>query len=532
MSEKRPSLKLKLGTSSIKQEPIETPILATPSTSTPKIKLKFGANKSLQAPALISEPDTSTPVPISTKPKPVRKPKPTPKKRALEAESSDNEDEENAISGPTSQPQIKKIKLTTKGSMPRLQIHAKGKIPKRPRGVGYDSEADDREADPMISESLILRMAPGPDCDTLRKAISENNIGSRKTGGVDVRIRFLRTDCRRAVVTVNGHHYAACMVDLPCIIEAMKSWFPKNGWIKSADICQMLIVMGPIKTEDEAMTYPLPGVVKGELDEQTWQYAHGLTPPLRWVRKRRFRHRISVRTVMQVEEEVERLLRADEEAEGESKFELIDEHKYEDESGSGEYDDGEQDAEGEDEDIDQSQYIQTIEGEVQPEEDEEEAAARLAAEMEAGMMDDFDDDPAANGLAQDTITSAGPISDSPAGLDTGTPPSTAETPAGLTPSAAATPAGAADTSSAADDDESEEESDEDEEVDEDQLEKQQDLQRQREEIADLEAAIKAVQDQLAKQGNPLLRKRLLDKMKDLQRDLELKIGAVGEGREQ
>lgn len=529
MSERKPSLKLKFksGPSAIKQEPIESPSLNTPSISAPKLKINVGSNKSPQTLASQSLPLASTSAPSTTKAKPARKPKPTPKKRALEVDLSGDDDDENTASVSTSQPQ--KIKLTARApTTPRILLRAEGKPPTRPRGVGYDSEASDREIDPTISESITLRMAPGPDCDTLRKAISENNIGSRKTGGVDVRIRFLRTDCRRAVVTINGRHYAACMVDLPCVIEAMKSWFPKSGWIKSADICQMLIVLGPIQAEEEALTYPLPGVGKGELDEKTFQYAHGLTPPMRWVRRRRFRRRISVRTVMEVEEEVERLLQADEEAEGESKFELIDECKLERESEQDSedlYDVGEEDAEGEEEDDDQSQFIQTVEG--VPEEDEEEAAARLAAEMEAGMMDDFDDDPSGN--APEILTSAGLVTDSPAALDTATPPSTAETPIGLTPSAAATPAPAIDTSSTADDDESGEESDEDEEVDEDQLEKQQDLQRQREEIADLETAIRTVQEQLAKQGNPLLRKRLLDKIQDLQRDLELKMSAVSGG---
>lgn len=266
MSDKRPAIKLKIGPSAVKKEPVETPTLTTPSTATPKLKLKFGGNKSLQTPTPEIKQEPSISAPFSTKPKPVRKPKPTPKKRALEAESSENDDQENAASASTSQPKVKRIKITTKGGAPILSIKIKGKVPKRPKGVGYDSEADDREHDPMISESLILRMAPGPDCNLLRKAISENNIGSRKTGGVDVRMRFLRTDCRRVVVTINSRHYAACMVDLPCIIEAMKSWYPKNGWIKSTDICQMLIVLGPIKTEEEALAFPLPGVEKGELD--------------------------------------------------------------------------------------------------------------------------------------------------------------------------------------------------------------------------------------------------------------------------
>ncbi|KAL9114207.1 MAG: hypothetical protein Q9187_007499, partial [Circinaria calcarea] len=316
----RPTLKLKLSTTGhAASQPV-----ATPSTSTPKLTLKFGSGtpKTATAPVLPQPDVIAKPAKAPRKPKKERPPRlstPTSKKRDFAAHSED--DDPIPLSAPVPSAGIKKIKLNARApTTPFIRMKAKGKPPHRPLGVGYDSEASDREVDPAIEEEFILRMAPGEDCDYLRKAVEEKRWGPRSEGGADVRMKFLGRDGRRAVVTIRGRHYAACLVDLPCVIEGMKSW-DRRGWWKSADICQMLLVLGQVTKEDDALDYPLPG---RELDKATWQYAHGLTPPMRWVRKRRFRKRVSNRTIEAVEEEVERLLRLDEECEGDSRVEVID----------------------------------------------------------------------------------------------------------------------------------------------------------------------------------------------------------------
>jgi transcription initiation factor TFIID subunit 7 len=93
-------------------------------------------------------------------------------------------------------------------------------------------------------------MEPGEDCEYLRKAVEERRFGLKKDGGVDVGMKFLQKDGRRAVVFIQGRIYAASLVDLPCIIEGMKSW-DKKGWWKSADICQMLLVLGKVNSEED-----------------------------------------------------------------------------------------------------------------------------------------------------------------------------------------------------------------------------------------------------------------------------------------
>ena len=70
----------------------------------------------------------------------------------------------------------------------------------------------------------------------------------------------------------------------------------------------MLVVENPVKEEAHITAAPL------KVDDYIWP--HGITPPLRHVRKRRFRKRISRRTIEVVEEQVEELLSKDNDADG------------------------------------------------------------------------------------------------------------------------------------------------------------------------------------------------------------------------
>ena len=513
----RPTIKLKLNTAPQQPSSSAAPPNPTPSSNTPKLKLKFGG------PSKAAVPDSSASA-LPPKRKPPRRPKkekpdgvskPKSKKRSLAvATHSDEEDEEEDDDGPSASKsapfsQVKRIKLNTRApSTPFIRLKTGGKPPLRPLGVGYDSECSDREEDPAIEEEFILRMAPGPDCDYLRQAVIDRRFGPKLEGGADVRMRFLRPDGRRAAVTIQGRHYAACLVDLPCVIEGMKSW-DRRGWWKSADICQMLLVLGRVEKEDAALEYPLP---TRDLDEKTWQYAHGLTPPMRWVRRRRFRKRISNRTIEAVEAEVERLCKADDECVGESRYEVLDLDRLTREQSGQEGSEGEagynmlgnagmqggleyseQDAEG---DLDDgTQYFEGAEG--------DDGDDGLEADLERAMMMDYD--------AEETPESTTTLAQLPPELTD-------------SPVAIATPS----KQDSGDEEESSEEDAEASEVDEDVLEQQQDLQRQREEIADLESAIKSQEVELGRLQNPILKQKLIKKIQSLQTDLELKRTAIGE----
>ncbi|KAA8909575.1 TAFII55 protein conserved region-domain-containing protein [Sphaerosporella brunnea] len=165
-------------------------------------------------------------------------------------------------------------------------------------GTAYDSGASDREEEPVLEENFILRMIPGDDCDYLRNIIERGELNLWS----DVWMRF--KDPKKAVLSIRGNLYAAILVDLPCIIESQKTLDKKN-FLKVADICQMLMVTQRIPNEDALWS------VKFDVPDQ---FPDGLTPPMQCARKR-FKKRVSPRTVHQVEAEVARLLREDELAE-------------------------------------------------------------------------------------------------------------------------------------------------------------------------------------------------------------------------
>jgi transcription initiation factor TFIID subunit 7 len=78
--------------------------------------------------------------------------------------------------------------------------------------------------------------------------------------------------------------YAAKLVDLPTIVEASKT-LDRKAVYKAGDICQMLLLGEQISNEETIFAHPTK--------PSDYVFPHGLTPPLRNVRKRRFRKRIS-----------------------------------------------------------------------------------------------------------------------------------------------------------------------------------------------------------------------------------------------
>ncbi|KAI3653046.1 hypothetical protein MP228_002471 [Amoeboaphelidium protococcarum] len=111
------------------------------------------------------------------------------------------------------------------------------------------------------------------------------------------------------------------LVDLPCIIEAQRS-FDRRQFHKISDICQMIQV--------EKLDFGRVGVSQGSIENYLNQYFaqstqgafqsslnedyisnSGITPPLKHCRVRRFRKRVNRRTVESIEREVARLLKED-----------------------------------------------------------------------------------------------------------------------------------------------------------------------------------------------------------------------------
>lgn len=428
---------------------------------------------------------------------------------------------------------LNRIMLKRRSTVPKLkQLNVKRPPPPRIPGVGYDSEDSDAEEDPAIQQAFILRMQPGEDCEYLREAIANGKIGlPPNEGPAEVSMRFLDSNFRRATVTIRGRMYAAALVDLPCIVETMKSW-EKKSWWKVADLNQMLLVLGRCSSDEEAKNFPLPR----EVDKSNMHYAHGLTPPMHWVRKRRFRKRLSYKTIANVEEEVERLLKDDEECKkngGTVTTDLLDRAELErsQEPDQSMYD---EDAEGE--------VLDTTENGFDEEYAEDEGDADLADNLQA-MFDADADSGVIAAAAPDMITT-----DSPAQMtdraptfpttagDQSSTPAAAETPLAYEASTPAQPS-ADDSSGDEEEDDDDDDNDDgasDDEDDADAKAEEAERKQQREEVHDLEREVENQRRKVEGQKNMLLRDRAAAQLRILEEDLRVKrsvFGFEGEGEE-
>ncbi|XP_063534434.1 transcription initiation factor TFIID subunit 7-like [Cydia strobilella] len=166
-----------------------------------------------------------------------------------------------------------------------------------------------REPDyPVELESQFIMRLPTEPAKALRELLkSGDNFKNRLT------IQF-ENDMRHGEVRFDHWLLHAKIVDLPTIIESLKTIDRKSVY-KTADICQMMICkeeLDPVSTEDES-----PKKKKDPLKvDKKYLHPHGVTPPTKNIRKRRFRKTLRKKCMEapEIEKEVKRLLRADNEA--------------------------------------------------------------------------------------------------------------------------------------------------------------------------------------------------------------------------
>lgn len=510
----RPQLKLKLSSRPVNPQadgvqPLQTPN-PTSAVRTPSIKLKLGKPLSaVDSASKPQKPDTPTATPGSAT-----------KKRKRPSVANDSEDDPRRHA--PKPPLIRKLTLK-QSSQPTqasktaqaqtLKFKSKGKAPKRALGVGYDSELDIREADPFIHEGFVLRMQPGPDCDYLRKAIDDGTAGlARAKGGADIRMRMLDTLGRRGIIIIKGNQYATSLVDLPCLVEGMKSW-DKRGWIKSLDISQMLLVLGRCYTDEEARNYALPE----DVDPKNYQYAHGLTAPMKWVRKRRFARtkRARVDDIEAVERRVNALLEADKAAIS-SRYQLLDHDPRLDEERYSSGLDEDEDAIGEDDDevdgyfsLQTGQHGSVVETPMFTETPVEDIGQDEVDEFERMFAGDDE------GAEADTASQVRNTLHIPEAGDS----SFAVTSTSASPSitVAHTPVSAAEQTSDDDDDDGED----DEDLDDAEKEGDENLQQVKGRIEDLQEKIAEQTDLLRQTQNAILKKKLARKIQDLKDDVAM-----------
>uniref|UniRef100_G1SLX7 TATA-box binding protein associated factor 7 like n=1 Tax=Oryctolagus cuniculus TaxID=9986 RepID=G1SLX7_RABIT len=138
-----------------------------------------------------------------------------------------------------------------------------------------------------LENQFILRVPP-EYASTIRKMVRSRDVAMKDKLKID-----LSPDGRRATVEVDKVSLAAKLVDLPCVVGSMKT-FDKKTFFTTADISQMLVCT----TADDSRSSPEEPVASADLDlmdiserekKKSYTWKHGITPPLKNVRKKRFR---------------------------------------------------------------------------------------------------------------------------------------------------------------------------------------------------------------------------------------------------
>ncbi|XP_052754590.1 transcription initiation factor TFIID subunit 7-like [Galleria mellonella] len=170
---------------------------------------------------------------------------------------------------------------------------------------------DKREPEyPVELESQFILRLPEEPAKSLRTAL---NSGENFKNRLTIKIE---NDMRHGEVRFDHWLLYGKIVDLPTIVESLKT-IDRKSIYKTADICQIMICkeeLDPSSTEDES---PTKNKKKDPFKvDKKFLWPHGITPPTKNVRRRRFRKTLKKKCAEapEIEKEVKRLLRADNEA--------------------------------------------------------------------------------------------------------------------------------------------------------------------------------------------------------------------------
>ncbi|CAB0000658.1 unnamed protein product [Nesidiocoris tenuis] len=168
-----------------------------------------------------------------------------------------------------------------------------------------------KETEPNVElECQFILRLPEEPAKALREML--------RSGATNLKDRFalrLENDVRYGEVRVDNWLLHAKVVDLPTIVESLKT-IDNRSFYKTSDICQMMVC----KEEDDVQTDEESPTKHKKKDpnkvDKKFLWPHGITPPLKNVRKRRFRKTLKKKYVEapEIEKEVKRLLRGDNEA--------------------------------------------------------------------------------------------------------------------------------------------------------------------------------------------------------------------------
>jgi len=181
-----------------------------------------------------------------------------------------------------------------------------------------------------LENQFILRMPAYKD-GRLHPATAEL-VEMLKAGSNDLKNRLsidIDTETRKGSVKFDNEIFKARLVDLPCIIESLKT-LDKKTFYKSSDICQMLVCKANGDDDKLSSGSDVETVTSNALKNRSnngnnttnqelnkkYLWMHGITPSLKNVRKKRFR-KVAKKKIIdyaEIEAEVKRLFKTDREA--------------------------------------------------------------------------------------------------------------------------------------------------------------------------------------------------------------------------
>ncbi|XP_034128657.1 transcription initiation factor TFIID subunit 7-like [Drosophila guanche] len=183
--------------------------------------------------------------------------------------------------------------------------------------INYQQNSDERSNEEIELEGQFIMRVPEDRAETIHKAIRDGNVHKKLSIAMN-------KDLRHGEVWLEGSKLHTKLVDLPSIVESYKT-SDKETFYKTADISQMLICTGQPQ-ELECKSSDSDEEIANKL-RKSYLYPHGVTCPLKNLRKRRFRKKMLKTPEMpaaDVSQELKCLLAADSLAES-YKYELVDE---------------------------------------------------------------------------------------------------------------------------------------------------------------------------------------------------------------
>ncbi|KAL0615929.1 Transcription initiation factor TFIID subunit 7, partial [Plecturocebus cupreus] len=168
---------------------------------------------------------------------------------------------------------------------------------------------------PHELESQFILGLPSEYASTVRRAVQSGHVNLKDRLTIE-----LHPDGRHGIVRVDRVPLASKLVDLPCVTESLKT-VDKETFYKTGDISQMLVAtvdgdLYPPVEEQVASTDPKASKKTDKDKEKKFICNHGITLPLKNVRKQRFQKTAKKKYIESpdVQKEVKRLLSTDAQA--------------------------------------------------------------------------------------------------------------------------------------------------------------------------------------------------------------------------